>query len=445
MPSETLLDRCREAVEIAQRHEADDVEVYGQTVESVNSVVEKHDLQIAKSQFETSFGVRAFVDGRLGFASTNDAARLGETCRDAVALARISPQDPHNVLPETQEIVPVEDLFDPKAAEFAASDAVRRAAEMLSLAESIDRRVILNDAWFESSVGETALANSAGLAIAEKGSLFTYGAVATAREGETVSSFDFQFGGARTVDAIDAEAPIRRVCESALASLGAKPGESFKGTVLLSPQAVADLVVGLLLFQLSARNALRGRSRWKSALGESVADSRLTLVDDGRRPGGLATSAFDREGTPRRRQRLIAGGRLDALMHNAYTARAMGETSTASASGSARSIPGIGPSNLEILPGEGSLDELVADVPKGLLIRRFSGNANPISGDFSGATKSAQLIREGRLDRAVSGTMIAGNVFEALRQISGVSANREQVYNYTLPYLRLEGVSVTSE
>jgi len=55
------------------------------------------------------------------------------------------------------------------------------------------------------------------------------------------------------------------------------------------------------------------------------------------------------------------------------------------------------------------------------------------------------LIREGRLDRAVSGTMIAGNVFEALRQISGVSANREQVYNYTLPYLRLEGVSVTSE
>ena len=74
MPSETLLDRCREGVKIAQRYDADDVEVYGQTAESVNSVVEKHDLQIAKSQFETSFGVRALVDGRLGFASTNDVS-----------------------------------------------------------------------------------------------------------------------------------------------------------------------------------------------------------------------------------------------------------------------------------------------------------------------------------------------------------------------------------
>jgi PmbA protein len=409
--SHALLDRCREAVSLARRFGADAVEAFGQTVEAVNSTVEKNDLQIAKSQFETALGIRAFVGHSVGFASTNDVAQLESACGNAVSLARISPEDPHNVLPEPVGTAPIEGLYDPSAAAFTAADAVRRTADMLSLAESIDPRVTLNDAWFDAGIRNIAIANSAGLAVEERGSLFTYGALATAREGDRVSSFDFQFDATRSVAGIDVEPPIRRACEHALASLGAETGESFRGPVLLSPNAVSEILVGILLFQLNARNALRGRSRWRDAIGEAVAMPSLTLVDDGHLAGGVATATFDREGVPHRRLELI---------------------------------PAIGPTNLSVLPGNASVDELLSGMRQGLFVRRFSGNVDPISGDFSGAAKAAHLVKGGRLERAVSGTLIAGNAFEALKTLSGISERRERVYNLTLPHIRLDNVSVTA-
>jgi len=444
MTSEDLLERCRRAVANGRRHGANAVEVFGQTVESVNATVEKHDLQISKSQIETSFGVRAFVSKRVGFASTNAPSRIDAICQEAITLAAASPEDPHNVLPKSVETEPIDGLYDPAAASFEATDAVHRTAEILDRVEAIDRRVIVNDAWFEAQRAEIAVANSEGLAVRELGSLFTYGLVATARDRERVSSFDVQSDASRTVAGIDLERPIARACENALASLGAAVGESFRGTVLLAPRAVADLVVGPVLFQLNARNVLRGRSRWKDFIGRAVAATALSVVDDGRKPGGVATSAFDREGVPHRKAALLEDGVAASLLHNTYTAGALGESNTGHAAGSARSVPAIGPTNLSILPGEPSVEDLIGEVQRGLLVRRFSGNTDPVSGDFSGAAKSAWLIRNGKLDRPVSGTMIAGNLFEILKHLSGVSAVSEPIFSYTLPTLRLERVSVTT-
>jgi len=443
MPETDLLERCRNAVELARAHGADRVEAFAQSLETVNSTIEKHDLQISKSQLEASIGIRAFVGHRVGFASTNDLTQVDAACRDAIGLAKASPEDPHNVLPDQEAVAPVDGLFDPAAETFEAADAVRRTAKMLALAEDIDRRVIVNDGWFDAGIRHVAVANSHGLAVEERGSLFTYGALATARDGDLVSNFDFQFGATRCVAEIDVERPIRRVCESALASLGASRGKSFKGTVLLAPTAVSDILIGTLLFQLNARNELRGRTRWKD-VGQSIAVPSIDLVDDGRLPGGVATASFDREGVPHRETPLIENGVLASFMHNAYTAHATGIGNTAHAAGTSRSIPAIGPTNLTLRPGETTVEEITADIHEGLLVRRFSGNADPISGDFSGSAKAAHLIEGGKLTHAVSGTLIAGNVFDALKGISGLSREVERVFNLTLPYVRLEGISVTA-
>ena len=64
---------------------------------------------------------------------------------------------------------------------------------------------------------------------------------------------------------------------------------------------------------------------------------------------------------------------------------------------------------------------------------------------FSGVAKAATLIKDGKLDRPVTGTLIAGNVFEVLKNLSGVSSETERTFAATLPYLRLEGISVTAE
>lgn len=444
MSDSRLMQQCQQALDSTRRCGADQAEVFAQVQRNITVEIEKGDVQISKSQQETMIGVRAVVGHRIGFSCTNTADEIEEICTDAVRLAKASPEDPNNELPEPSGFEPVPDLYDPAAETFLAADAVQRAIDILRIAAEFDRRVIVGGGSMSVDVTERCIVNSHGLAAGERGSLFSYYALTTARDKERVSNMAFDFGASRSVAGIDLEPVVRRACEQAVGSLGATKGESFSGQVLLSPAAALSILGGLLVFQANAKNVLRGTSRWGDRVGQSVAHSSLTVIDDGRLPGGVATAAFDREGVPHERRELIRDGQLLSLLHNSYTARAMSAQNTAHASGGARSIPGIGPTNLAILPGETPKDDLIREMDRGLLVTRYSGHADPISGDFSGVAKGAFLIKNGKIDRPVSGTLIAGNAFEALQRLSGISSETEQVFAYVLPYLRLENVSVTA-
>jgi len=440
-----LRECCREALELTKRHGADDVEIFAQTSHAISADIEKHDLQTSSSQQETMVGIRAMINQQVGFACTNVLDELEATCADAVKLAKASPKDENNVLPAPATFEPVADLYDPKAESFSVSDAVQQTIRMIETADSIDSRLVLGGGTFAVNLQTRCIVSSKGVDLAENSSLFTYYALATAKDGSKVSNMAFHFDASHSVDGVDVVPVATRACQNALGSLGAEKGESFVGPIILSPNAVQAVLVNLFAFQLNAKNAVRGSSRWGKMLGETIAHSLLTVTDDGRMPGGVATESFDREGMPHRELTLIDSGTAAELMHNAYTAEAMDVATTSHASGSARSLPGIGPTNLSINPGEASKDELIGDIKRGLLVNRFSGSSNPISGDFSGVAKAAYLIKDGKLDRPVTGTLIAGNVFEVLQNLSGISSEVERVFTATLPYLRLEGISVTAE
>jgi len=439
-----LIDLCQDTLDRTKQKGADEVEVYGELVRTITVAIEKNDLQVSRAQKETMIGVRAMCEKRIGFASTNDLTTIDETCADAVTLAKASPTDENNVLPQREENKYVSGIYDPASEGFGIEQAIEQAVRMLDLASSIDKRLILGDGEFAVHIGTRALVNSNGVSWEEPESLFVYYALATARDGEEVSNMDYQFDATRRADAIDVEPITRRACENALGSLGAKKGISFNGQVVLSPNAAQSLFASLILFQANAKNVLRGMSCWKDMLGNAIASDLISVVDDGLLPNGVGTASFDREGVAHKRLRLIESGRLTSFMHNSYTATALGMENTGHATGSARSVPGIGPSNFEILPGDKSKDKLIAEIQKGVLVTRFSGRADPVSGDFSGVAKGGYLIENGHVSRPIRGTLIAGNAFNALKTLSGVSREQERVFSLTLPYLRLEGISVTA-
>lgn len=446
MNNETQLrERCREALELTKGHGADEVEIFAQTSHAISADIEKHDLQTSSSQQETMVGIRALVNQQVGFACTNVLDEMDATCADAVKLAKASPRDDNNVLPSPVPFEPVPDLYDPEAEAFSVSDAVQQTIRMIETADSIDSRLVLGGGTFAVNLQTRCIVTSRGIDLAENSSLFTYYALATAKDGKDVSNMAFHFDATHSVNRIDVMSVAARACQDALGSLGAKKGESFVGPIILAPSAVQAVLVNLFAFQLNAKNAVRGSSRWGKMLGEAIAHSSLTVTDNGRMDGGVATESFDREGMPHRGLTLIDSGVATALMHNAYTAIALGAVNTSHGSGSARSTPGISPTNLSIKPGKASQDELIGGIKQGLLVNRFSGSSNPISGDFSGVAKAAYLIKDGKLDRPVTGTLIAGNVFEVLQSLSGVSSETERVFTATLPHLRLEGISITAE
>ena len=96
-------------------------------------------------------------------------------------------------------------------------------------------------------------------------------------------------------------------------------------------------------------------------------------------------------------------------------------------------------------PGTDEEAKLIEDVERGILLVRFSGNTDPVSGDFSGVAKGSQFLRRGEDPRPVQETLIAGNLYELLRSVSGVGRERRWIGGSVYaPHVRLEGVSVTA-
>jgi PmbA protein len=140
---------------------------------------------------------------------------------------------------------------------------------------------------------------------------------------------------------------------------------------------------------------------------------------------------------------IIEKGVLKKLLYNTYTAKKDGVRTTGNAGGSSSSPPSVSTTNFIIRPGTSNVDKLVSEMKKGIVVSRFSGNVNPINGDFSGVVKGGNLVERGNIVHAVKEVMVAGNIFSALKNLDGVSKERKIILSSILPYLRFSNISFT--
>ncbi|MDH5361843.1 MAG: TldD/PmbA family protein [Aigarchaeota archaeon] len=194
----------------------------------------------------------------------------------------------------------------------------------------------------------------------------------------------------------------------------------------------------------SSNNVQKGRSRFQSRLNQRVSSEALTLVDNASFVEGAAAGSFDREGVPRTPLTVIEKGVLRAYLYNSYTALKEGRSSTGHASGDWRSTPSVNPTNILVDEGSVSKDEMISSVRRGVLVTRFSGFPNPVTGDFSGVVKGGYMIEGGEVVHPLKETLITGNVFDLLLRLSSISKERKTMVSHVLPYMSFEDVSITS-
>jgi PmbA protein len=440
-----LLTLCDRVVDAALKAGADEAEVMSASIRDVNVELQKNDLQMARSMSGDGLGLRVFKNRGLGFAYVNsfDDDSISESVERAVGMASAAPSDEFNVLPDPTPIEPLPGMLAEDAETFGVETAVDRALEMLRLARDFDPRVTVDSGEFAGHSGEKAIASSKGVRASERSSFFYCYIFGMAKEGETVSSFDFQYDGARSASAIDPGSVARRFAENVVASLGAVKGESFKGPIILAPKAAAEILIDPIASAVRASAVQRETSKFAGKLGEAVASPTLSVTDDSTLKDGAGTSAFDREGLAPEVLSLVEGGVLRNFLYDAYTARKDGRPSNGHAGGGASAVPLVSTTNVVVSAGETSVDDMVSGIDMGVLATRFSGNADPVSGDFSGSVKGGRMIRGGKLAEPLCGTMIAGNTFELLERITAVSSETERMFGNVVPYIALEEISVT--
>jgi PmbA protein len=444
-----MLDLLHYAIKQAEVFGASDAEAYAATNNESEVFIENNDLKQAKSQSISSIGIRVVLDGSIGFYSINDLAksRVRDGAAMAIKIARASPRDRHNVLPNRSrsKSKSLRGIYDRNSESFQTSDAARRAAEMLKAAKSYDSRVSVDSGNFSAQVATHAVANSNGIELKERASVFSWSIMGMAIENTEISSFDYHVGGSHYVKDIDVSSTASEFAETVVKSLGTqKIEDSFKGEMLLTPMAANEMIEEVVAYAINSDALQKKSSHFAGKVGKQVASDLLTVEDDATNVDGLNASSFDREGVSHRRNIVIEKGILKKFLYNTYTASKDGVRSTGNAGGSTSSPPMVSTTNFLIKPMRSSIDTLISEIDKGILISRFSGNVNPVNGDFSGVVKGGRLIMHGTIQHAVKEVMVAGNVFEALRRLNGVSRERKVIYDSILPYMRFDGISFTT-
>ena len=450
MNERNLLDRCSTLIEMARKRGADQAEAAASWESAIETHLENGEVHTVHSREEATYGLRVVVGGSQGFVTANDSEHelFAERVAEAIAQARVTPADAWTGLPDPEIVKGVPGLYDADVPEVGVAETTRLATTMLERIRSLDPRVRVDSGSISATVSMTALASTTGVTVSEASTLMDASVFGMAVDGEDVASFDYDTAICRRRRGFEDE--INDACDrfvsKCAAGLGATSGRSFRGPIVLSPDAVAEFLLSALVSSLCADNVRKGRSPLAERLGQRVASPLLNVWDDGRVPGGVSSSAFDREGMPTMRRALLSQGVLQTFLFNHYEARARGNgaRSTGNAAGSAASLPTVGPHRLEIDPGTTAMADLVARSESAVWVGRYSGATNGVTGEFSGVVKNGFLIENGER-RPVREVLIAGNLFQLLEHISALSRERQDVGGGALvPALRAEDVSITA-
>ncbi|MFW5855849.1 MAG: TldD/PmbA family protein [Bacillota bacterium] len=447
MANKKELNFCQKIVDKGLEMGLDEVEVYFNSSKNIDIVWEKGDLQIPKTDLYQGFGVRVLKNGGSGFASSNVLSQkeAEKTLKRAEQIAEVTPPDEEKTLPQAADINYVKEIVDEENNNMTLDKAVEKGREFVENFLNYDQRVKLDSANFSSYLSKRGIVNSKGIKAFEEKTVFENMAMAFARDRDRVSSFDISFQTDCKLSELDLKKESRVLAEKVVNALDAESVRSFHGSVILSPFSALSIIASPLNFAVNGENVINGVSPWTDKLGEKVAVSDMKVIDNAYLDGGVGSRSFDREGVPPQKINIIKDGSLQNFLHNSFTARRMNTESTGHAGGGAQSEPGISPSNFIIEPGGKSLEEIIRDTKQGILVNRFSGNTDPVSGDFSGVVKGGKYIENGEIVKPIKGVMIAGNIYQLFHNISAFSDSLKNIQNFRLPHIRLENVSVTGQ
>jgi PmbA protein len=252
---------------------------------------------------------------------------------------------------------------------------------------------------------------------------------------------DYDFAVSRYLaDLEPAEIIGHRAGERTVRRLHPRKVGTRRATVVYDPR-VASSLIGHLAGAANGASVARGTSFLKDRLGEQLFGSGIRIVDEPGRPRGLASRPFDAEGVAAAPLALVDDGRLASWVLDTASARELGLETTGHAHRGAGSTPSPGVTNLTLLPGDISPEDLIREIREGLYVTELIGRgANLVTGDYSRGA-AGFWIENGEITYPVSEVTIAGtlpDMFRALRPADDLVYRRA----VNAPTVAVEGMTV---
>ena len=389
-------------------------------------------------------GLRVFVGKRSATVSSSDmdpvilAALVGR----ALDMAKEAPEDQYAGLAPEDLIMKSDPL--PIDGDDGADPSPEILREMALKAEDSARAVegVTNSEGGGASAGRSivALATSHGFSGAYSTSGYSISASVIAGQGDGMER-DYAYHSARHFEDLDdAEAIGKEAGERAISRLNPIEFQSGAMPVVYDPR-VSNSLLGHFVGAISGSSIARKTSFLLDALNTQVFDSAINIIDCPHRKRGLRSKAFDGEGLPTAKTKLIDNGRLTQWIMESASARQLGLQPTGHASRGVGGSPGVSVTNLHMAAGSLSKAELIEDINHGVYITELIGmGVNGVTGDYSRGA-GGFLITEGQIGAPISEITIAGNLKDMFASLIPAD-DLDYRYAINAPTLRTDSMTV---
>ncbi|MBC5625694.1 TldD/PmbA family protein [Clostridium sp. NSJ-49] len=179
---------------------------------------------------------------------------------------------------------------------------------------------------------------------------------------------------------------------------------------------------------LEATAVAKGNSVFTGKLGEQIASTKVTAIDDGTIPNAWGSLNIDDEGNKTQKNVLIENGILKSYMIDRLNGRRMGMAPTGSGRRqSYKFAPTSRMTNTYIANGEDSPEEIIKSIKDGLYAKKMGGGSvNPVTGEFNFAVSEGYIVKNGEIQEPVRGASLIGKGSEILMNIDMVGNNMTQ-------------------
>jgi len=427
----------------AARKKAEQAEVFSVSSRATPIQFEANELKQVQTKESSSTALRIFKEGKIGFAIASGGGGWEALVDMAVETSQFG--SPANFrFPSSRDYSEVS-IFDSEVDEIAMERMVEIGKELIAKIRG-HTPDILCDVQVTKGTSSISLINSQGGEGRYDSSFFSL-----SLEGTLVRDTDMLFVGDSESSCRPDFIGIDDLADRVIWQLEMAKKKAAVSTKLLpvifTPNGVASALLSPLVLAFNGKTVLEGASPLKGKLGEQVFDKKLSLWDDATVAYGVGSYPFDDEGVSSQRLPLVTDGVVTNFLYDLQTAALAGTQSTGNGQ-RAGGFPRPDISSLILSGGDVPFQAMIEDMKEGLIVEEVMGaeQGNILGGDFGGNVLLGYKVENGEIVGRVKDTMIAGNVYQVLKELLGIGQEARWVGGILqTPPLYCSNVSVTAK
>ncbi|EKQ50887.1 MULTISPECIES: TldD/PmbA family protein [unclassified Clostridium] len=375
-------------------------------------------------------GIRIFkgLNSVYAYTNNNNLDSLLETAyRAALALGEVRGDKINSIILNEKHIETIHPIVHyPKYVAYDKKIAILKSAYNGAKNFSSDiSQVIASYADKEQNV---LIANTEGLYVQDTRIRTRLGISAIASKGnENQTGFEGpgRHKGIEMFDDVDPEYHGREAARIAHTMLHAKNCPAGNMAVAIDNGFGGVIFHEACGHSLEASAVSKGNSVFANKLGEQIASTKVTAIDDGTAPNAWGSLNIDDEGNKTQKNILIENGILKGYMIDKLNGRRMNMEATGSSRRQSYKFqPTSRMTNTYIAAGDDNPDDIIKSIEDGLYAKKLGGGSvNPVTGEFNFAVQEGYLVKNGEIQEPVRGASLIGKGSEVLMDIDMVGNN----------------------